>query len=210
MTTPDIRPPEEIPALHRYLATHTEKYQPSGIWRHRRKMARWLIWRSRRTPSSSRDAPLVSSSPNDVTERRRAEEALRHHALHDALTGLPNRTLFAERLARALERVQARLPRIASPSCISISTDSRRSTTASAISKGIRSSSRGRTAWRDACARRTRSPASAATSSSFLLEELVGPGRPRRDRPPPERSVGSANHAARPGGRHRGEHRHRP
>ncbi len=39
----------------------------------------------------------------DVTERKRAERALAHTAAHDALTGLPNRKLFLDRVERLLE-----------------------------------------------------------------------------------------------------------
>ncbi|HET9983487.1 MAG TPA: EAL domain-containing protein [Longimicrobiales bacterium] len=41
---------------------------------------------------------------HDITDRKRAEESLRHDALHDPLTGLPNRALFMRRLERALAR----------------------------------------------------------------------------------------------------------
>jgi diguanylate cyclase (GGDEF)-like protein/PAS domain S-box-containing protein len=38
----------------------------------------------------------------DISERRQAEEMLRHNALHDPLTELPHRGLFHDRLERAL------------------------------------------------------------------------------------------------------------
>ncbi len=40
----------------------------------------------------------------DVSDRRRLEDELRERALHDELTGLPNRALFLERLEHALRR----------------------------------------------------------------------------------------------------------
>jgi diguanylate cyclase (GGDEF)-like protein len=42
----------------------------------------------------------------DVSDRKQAEEKLRHAAHHDTLTGLPNRALFMERLDQAIVRAQ--------------------------------------------------------------------------------------------------------
>lgn len=49
----------------------------------------------------------------DVTERRRAEAELTHNALHDPLTGLPNRPLLSEHLAQALTRARQRATTVA-------------------------------------------------------------------------------------------------
>ncbi|HLO48457.1 MAG TPA: EAL domain-containing protein [Kamptonema sp.] len=44
----------------------------------------------------------------DITDRKRVEEQLRHNAFHDALTGLPNRLMFMERLSFAIKRAKER------------------------------------------------------------------------------------------------------
>ena len=43
---------------------------------------------------------------HDVTQQRQAEEALRHHALHDSLTGLPNRTHLLDGLRTSISRAR--------------------------------------------------------------------------------------------------------
>jgi diguanylate cyclase (GGDEF)-like protein/PAS domain S-box-containing protein len=46
----------------------------------------------------------VYAQAQDISERKRAEDALVHMALHDPLTGLPNRALIGDRLGGALVR----------------------------------------------------------------------------------------------------------
>ncbi|WP_428957755.1 aminotransferase class I/II-fold pyridoxal phosphate-dependent enzyme [Streptomyces sp. cg35] len=57
--------------------------------------------------SDLRDDPTVAGivvTLRDVTEQRQLEQELTQRAFHDALTGLPNRTLLLERVDRALVR----------------------------------------------------------------------------------------------------------
>lgn len=44
----------------------------------------------------------------DISERKEFERQIIHQAFHDSLTGLPNRSLFHERLGRAVERMKRR------------------------------------------------------------------------------------------------------
>ena len=76
-------------------------------------------------------AQALANVLGDAFERQVTEDDIRHRALHDPLTGLPNRVLFLDRLA-AGARAPAP-PRFADArSCSSTSTASSWSTTASA------------------------------------------------------------------------------
>jgi diguanylate cyclase (GGDEF)-like protein/PAS domain S-box-containing protein len=66
---------------------------------------------------SPSDISFIQSLANilaDAIERQDAEDAIQHRSLHDALTGLPNRTLFADRLEQAFERLRRRRNALAS------------------------------------------------------------------------------------------------
>ncbi len=43
---------------------------------------------------------------SDITERKKAEDILRHQAMHDPLTGLPNRVMFDKHLRTSLARAR--------------------------------------------------------------------------------------------------------
>jgi diguanylate cyclase (GGDEF)-like protein/PAS domain S-box-containing protein len=65
---------------------------------------RWIFVRGRQTFDENRLPVRVVGVMIDITERRLAEEKLAHAARYDALTDLPNRVLFHERLEEAHAR----------------------------------------------------------------------------------------------------------
>jgi len=50
--------------------------------------------------------PIVIAVARDISERKRAQEAVERVAFHDPLTGLPNRRLLMQRLEEALEHAR--------------------------------------------------------------------------------------------------------
>jgi diguanylate cyclase (GGDEF)-like protein len=52
---------------------------------------------------------LYQNAQSELLERKKMEAQLRHDAFHDALTGLPNRSLFLDRLNHALQLSNRRL-----------------------------------------------------------------------------------------------------
>jgi len=63
---------------------------------------RWVHLRGYPVKNGAGDVYRVAGTIEDITERRNLEARLQHQAHFDGLTGLPNRTLFFDRLGQAL------------------------------------------------------------------------------------------------------------
>jgi diguanylate cyclase (GGDEF)-like protein/PAS domain S-box-containing protein len=65
---------------------------------------RWLRDRGHVVYDAQGVAKRLDRVVYDITEQKRAEETLIYNALHDDLTGLPNRTLFMDRVEQTLKQ----------------------------------------------------------------------------------------------------------
>jgi GAF domain-containing protein len=93
-----VRYTDEDSALLSYVAQHIQTAMA-------RKQAQAEL--DRRVQDRTRElASAVSELRDQIGERERIEQQLMHEALHDSLTGLPNRSFLLDALSRAVSRTQ--------------------------------------------------------------------------------------------------------
>ncbi len=95
-----------------------ERYQE--MWQSLEAQGLWQgeLWNQRKNGEAYPQWMTISSLPNggnqeqyvalfiDISEQKRREACIEHQAYHDALTGLPNRRLFHDRLEQALVQAE--------------------------------------------------------------------------------------------------------
>ncbi len=72
------------------------------VWNRRKSGDAYVQWMSITRASLPDEAGAYVATLTDITLRKEVEERMQYRADHDALTGMPNRGLFQDRLAAAL------------------------------------------------------------------------------------------------------------
>ncbi|HEV2762275.1 MAG TPA: EAL domain-containing protein [Pyrinomonadaceae bacterium] len=68
----------------------------------------WILWNGARVAGEQGGESRLFFQVQEITDRKHAEERLLHDALHDSLTGLPNRALFMDHLKMTMARAKRR------------------------------------------------------------------------------------------------------
>ncbi len=89
----------------------TSHFENEHLVKHKDGTYRWMLCRGVAIKTPEGKAYRMAGSHTDVTERKSAELKLRHDALHDTLTDLPNRALLWDRLLQVIAR-QRRYPEL--------------------------------------------------------------------------------------------------
>lgn len=87
-----------------HLAGRTPHFESEHRLRHKDGEYRWMLSRGLVVRNGNGEATRLAGSQTDITTRKQIEEQLLHAAFHDTLTNLPNRALFMDRLAQAMDR----------------------------------------------------------------------------------------------------------
>lgn len=103
--------PQDVERLRRDLDAHVQGHTPLHENEHRIRDGagqwRWVLSRSVVHRNASGRVVRVAGSLTDITPYRLREQALRERSRQDATTSLPDRRVFHEHLARAVELARA-------------------------------------------------------------------------------------------------------
>lgn len=102
--------PDDIDRLKVELTAHldgaSERFESEHRLFHRSGRYHWVMVIGLAERDNSNRAHRIAGSLTDISARKMTEERLRHDAMHDPLTNLPNRTYFIDQLRRSMERVR--------------------------------------------------------------------------------------------------------
>jgi diguanylate cyclase (GGDEF)-like protein/PAS domain S-box-containing protein len=91
-------------AIDAHLAGQTPHLLSQHRMRHSDGSWRWVLTRGLAIRDVDGTATRMAGSLSDITDRLAAERQLQHDALHDGLSGLPNRALFMDRVDQVMQR----------------------------------------------------------------------------------------------------------
>ncbi|MFN0123877.1 MAG: putative bifunctional diguanylate cyclase/phosphodiesterase [Blastocatellia bacterium] len=92
--------------LTAHLEGNTRHFENEHRVRHGAGDFRWVLCRGLAVRGETGEALRMAGSLTDISGRKKTERKLQHDAVHDSLTGLPNRKMLMERLTRSLERTR--------------------------------------------------------------------------------------------------------
>jgi diguanylate cyclase (GGDEF)-like protein/PAS domain S-box-containing protein len=106
----DLIHPDDRASFHESLDSHlkgsTPHFESEYRIKHNNGEFLWVISRGVSVRDIKGMPYRMVGSQSDITARKLVEERLAYDALHDSLTGLPNRVLFLDRLQNRVERTK--------------------------------------------------------------------------------------------------------
>ena len=102
--------PDDIDRVRRRITAHlegkTHHFECEYRLRGRDGAYRWMLSRGVAVRGEDGHPARMAGSQTDISKRKQDEQQLLHDAFHDAMTELPNRALFMDRLRNAIRRAK--------------------------------------------------------------------------------------------------------